>query len=185
MRSRAPRPWLRLAALLCASAAFAEDLPPAPAGFAWKRIDSVRAAFLVPVGWHFKEEEKDGTRAFFITMEDIDRKGEFETGLTVNVQKLHKDPAQQRAAEAIAGFMQLGEIQDFFDTESGVLKGYGCRIRRADSDRPPLILEWLAIGNSRTNTIYLICFESPEASWKEAWEKGETIFKTFRLDEGI
>ena len=183
MRTRILR--LRFAAILLASTALAADLPPAPDGFTWKRIDSVKAAFLVPAGWHFQEEASDGTRAFFITKEDIAKSGRYETGLSVNVQKLHKDSAPERAAETIAGLMAVGEVQDSFVNESGILKGYGCRVRRAESGRPALILHWLAIGNSRTNTIYLICFESPEASWKEAWEKGETILKYFQLDDTI
>lgn len=173
-----------MAAFVVASSATAADLPRAPAGFTWKEIDSVKAAFLVPAGWHFQEEEIDGTRAFFITKEDIGKSGQYETGLSVNVQKLHRDSAPERAAETIAGLMAVGEVQDSFVNESGVLKVYGCRVRHAEAGRPALIVHWLAIGNSRTNTIYLIGFESPEASWKEAWEKGETILKSFRLDDG-
>ena len=67
-----------VAALLLAVSVLAEDPPPAPKGYAWKRIESVKASFLVPEGWHFKEETKDGTRAFFITKEDIDKNGSFE-----------------------------------------------------------------------------------------------------------
>lgn len=176
---------LPVIAFLLAVAASAADLPPAPEGFTWKKIDSVQAAFLMPQGWHFLEAEKEGTRAFFITKEDIDKTGQYETGLSVNVQKLKKDPAPQKAAETIAGLMSVGEIQDFFQTDNGVLKTYGCRVRRTDPAHAPLIIQWLAIGNSRTNTIYLISFESPESSWKEAWGKGEVILKDFRLDDGI
>ena len=77
-------------ALLLAFSRPRQDPPPAPKGFAWKRIESVKATFLVPEGWHFKEETKDGTRAFFITKEDIHKNGTFEIGLSVNVQTLKK-----------------------------------------------------------------------------------------------
>lgn len=46
-----------------------------------------------------------------------------------------------------------------------------------------MILHVLAIGNSRTNTLYLLMFESPGAGWKAAWSKGETMLKDFLLDD--
>jgi len=46
-------------------------------------------------------------------------------------------------------------------------------------------MHWLAFGNSRTNTLYLILFESPESSWNEAWSKGEVILESFLLDDEI
>ena len=51
---------------------------------------------------------------------------------------------------------------------------------------PPIFIEHvLAIGNSRTNTLYFIQFESPEATWDEAWRKGEVMLKDFLLDDEI
>lgn len=79
----------------------------------------------MPQGWHFKEESKSDTRAFFITQEDIDRKGEFETGLTLNVAHLKQDKAQEYAAAFIAELGQSPghELQDTWQTETGVVKG--------------------------------------------------------------
>lgn len=184
MRSRRPG-ILAAAFFLFAGRALAEDPPPAPDGFAWKRLDSIKASFLAPDGWFFKEEVKDGTRAFFITQENIDKTGEFQTGLSINVQKLKTDPAQERARQFIAGMALTGEVQDTWETEAGVLKGYGRRIRRVEDGYPTLISHWLAIGNSRTNTLYLILFESPESSWNAAWKKGEVILKFFLLDDEV
>ena len=174
-----------VAALLLAVSVLAEDPPPAPKGYAWKRIESVKASFLVPEGWHFKEETKDGTRAFFITKEDIDKSGSFETGLSVNVQTLKKDPAQERAAAFVGEIATSHEVLDFWGTETGVMKGYACRVRRVSTEHPPLIIEVLAIGNSRTNTLYLIFFESPEATWAAAWKQGEPILTSFLLDDNV
>ena len=174
-----------VAALLLAVSVLAEDPPPAPKGYAWKRIESVKASFLVPEGWHFKEEMKDGTRAFFITKEDIDKSGSFETGLSVNVQTLKKDPAQERAAAFVGEIATSHEVLDAWGTETGVMKGYACRVRRVSPEHPPLIIDVLAIGNSRTNTLYLIFFESPEATWAAAWKQGEPILTSFLLDDSV
>jgi hypothetical protein len=183
---------LRLAGTLAAASlllfvrpGLSQEPPPAPAGFAWKKIDSVKAAFLMPNGWFFKEEKNDKLlSAFFITRENIDKAGMFETGLTVNVQTV-KQNAQETAARFIAGIMQANEMLDFYETETGVLKGYGCRVRKTEKDHAPLIMNVLGIGNSRTQTVYILIFESPEATWDEAWKKGETTLKYFLLDDEI
>jgi hypothetical protein len=41
------------------------------------------------------------------------------------------------------------------------------------------------VGNSRTNTLYTIIFESPDLLWNDAWKKGEVMLKDFRLDDEI
>jgi hypothetical protein len=76
------------------------------------------------------------------------------------------------------------ELQDAWETEAGVLKGIGGRFRRIEKGYPPLIMHVLAIGNSRTNTLYVIMFESPESKWKDAWPKGRLILEDFALDDG-
>ena len=43
---------------LVATRLAAEELPATPEGFTWKKIDSVKAAFLIPDGWFFQEEKR-------------------------------------------------------------------------------------------------------------------------------
>lgn len=175
------------AALLgLAVAAGASEMPPSPEGFSWRKFEPVKAAFLVPDGWFVKEEKAEGLRAaFFITKEPIAAGGQFETGLTVNVQTFEKDPAPLHAAQFIAGLTSTHEVLDTTATEVGVLKGFGCRVKVVEEGYPPMIMQALAIGNSRTNTLYILIFESPEKGWDEAWAKGEVILKEFLLDDEI
>jgi hypothetical protein len=163
----------------------AEDAPPAPEGFSWKRVESLKASFLMPDGWHFKQEEQKGGRAFFITLEDIDKAGRFETGLSVNVQTLKRDKAPERAAQAILGMMQGHEVQDQWAKEAGVMKIFGCRVRETEKNHPPLIIHVLAVGSERTNTLYLVMFESPESGWDAAWAKGRVTLENFLLDDEV
>lgn len=58
----------------------AVDVPPPPPGFTWQEIPELKAAFLKPNGWFLKREEQKGTLAYFITKENIDKNGEFQTG---------------------------------------------------------------------------------------------------------
>ena len=162
-----------------------EDAPPAPEGFSWKRVESLKASFLMPDGWHFKQEEQHGARAFFITLENIDKAGRFETGLSVNVQTLERDKAPERAAQFVLGMMQAHEVLDQWAKEVGVMKIFGCRVRETEKDHPPLIIHVLTVANERSNTLYLMMFESPEASWDAAWAKGRVMLEKFLLDDEV
>ncbi len=81
---------LTLFASLIVLSTSAIDLPAAPTGFTWQEIPELKAAFLKPSGWFFKREEEKGTLAYFITKEDIDKNGQFQTGLSVNVVSAQK-----------------------------------------------------------------------------------------------
>lgn len=177
------RRFLLLAAWsLAAAPVTAEELPAAPEGYRWKQVESVKAAFLIPEGWFFKEEENKGTHAFFISKESIAKGGDFATGLSVNVVKLKKDPVLERAKTVIAQYAQLGEVQKLWEEENGALQLYGARIH-VTRDPPAFTEHLLAIGNTRTNTLYIVLFESPDESWDEAWKKGEVMLGNFLLDD--
>ena len=161
------RPPVFLLVLLLAAPLAGEERPPAPEGFSWKTIDSVKAAFLVPKGWHFLEETHGDTHSFFISEEDIGVVGEFRTGLTVNVQRLKRESATSYAKLFIENLSAIGKVQERWQSEEGVMRLYGARIH-VTGDPPPFTEHVLAIGNGRTNTIYTIIFESPDLLWDQA-----------------
>src|SRR5438445_12096251 len=92
---------LTLFAVIPVQTITAIDVPPPPPGFTWQEIPELKAAFLKPNGWFFKREEQKGTLAYFITKEDIDKNGQFQTGLTINVFRLKKDSAVERGKSMI------------------------------------------------------------------------------------
>ncbi|MBI4391999.1 MAG: hypothetical protein HY575_08930 [candidate division NC10 bacterium] len=169
------------------AAAEATGLSAAPRGYSWKRLEEVRATFLIPDGWHFKHEQKGNTLAYFITQENIASQGRFETGLTLNVIRgLGAGRAHETARQFIASLASQNEPLQTWETGTGVLKGYGCEVRvRASGHRPAIVIHGLAIANTRTDTLYLVLFEGPEASWQLAWEKGRVILEAFALDDEI
>jgi hypothetical protein len=81
--------------------------------------------------------------------------------------------------------MQPNEVLDKWMREAGALKAFGCRVRENERDHPPLIIHLLAIGNEKTDSLYLILFESPEKSWDQAWAKGQVMLEKFLLDDEI
>ena len=141
-------PWSRpgrIALLLVLAAApLAAQDTPAPEGYAWKKLDPIKASFLLPAGWHFKAERVDRALAYFLSEEDIDVKGEFETGLTLNVS--HVEDARKRAVATLAMLAQApgNEVQDAWETQTGVLKGMGARIRQTEKGSDPLVMVVLA-----------------------------------------
>jgi hypothetical protein len=169
------------------TAAEAAGLSAAPRGYSWKRLEEVRATFLIPDGWHFKHEQKGNTLAYFITQENIASLGRFETGLTLNVIRgLGGGRAHETARQFIASLASQNEALQTWETGTGVLKGYGSEVRvRASGHRPAIVIHGLAIANTRTDTLYLVLFESPEARWQVAWEKGRVILEAFALDDEI
>src|SRR5262245_48252168 len=110
--------------------ALASDLPPPPEGFVWKQIQEVKAAFLMPNGWHFKREEKKGTLAYFITAEDLEKVGRFDTGLTLNVKRhLQSTDTIKYAKKFVAEMGQANELIRSWETSAGPLHSYGCLTR--------------------------------------------------------
>ena len=62
--------------------------------------------------------------------------------------------------------------------------GFGVITRQPGHDEvPPLVIAYLVIGNDRTNTLFLLWFESPESTWEAAWEKGDKMIHQFSLDD--
>jgi len=59
--------------------------PKPPPGYSWQKVPDMGGAFLKPASWHYKHVERKGQHACFITKEDIDAEGSFQTGLTVNM----------------------------------------------------------------------------------------------------
>jgi len=165
-----------------------EGLREAPPGFTWKACEKLQEFwFLVPDGWFFKEEEREGTVAVFITKEPIEREGWYRTGFSVNAiqqsaAKTGVAPSSYAqlfmeklavTAEKTWGFRRLGY--------EPYLKGYGT-FSKATAPFGPLIQYTIALGNDTTGTFYLMIFESPEQSWEEEFKRGSEIIEQMGLD---
>jgi hypothetical protein len=169
----------------CSAIVLAVDLPLAPEGFAWQQIPEVKAAFLKPQGWFFKREEQKDTLAYFITKESIDQSGaEFKTGLSINVfRKLKKSKATDQAKYMIAALVAKYHVQSF-ERNFGSFYELGCELKDTDANGT-IVMRELAVANTKTNTLYLFIFESPEAGWNTASKVGEQIMDKLALDDEI
>src|SRR5262245_43057032 len=99
------RSLLQAAAWLLAFApAIAQEPPPdAPAGFTWVAVPGALTTLLRPDGWFGKTEEKNGTISSFITLENIDEVGRYQTGLSFNfIRDISKKTGKSARTYAIA-----------------------------------------------------------------------------------
>jgi len=165
--------------------ASAPNLPAAPDGFSWKRLDEIHASFLLPANWYIKSEASGGTLAYFLSLEKIKKGGRFETGLTINVFKnlKHKNAVAYAEAYVDEAAKQFEAIRRW-NLNVGAFHGFGVITRQPSHDEvPPLVIAYLVIGNDRTNTLYLMWFESRESTWEASWTKGEKMLQGFSLDD--
>jgi len=157
------------------------DLPKPPSGFTWQQIPELKAAFLKPDGWFFKQESDKGTLAFFITKEDLKRSGQFETGLTVNVFRVRQGSAVERG-KALIEKMASEHHAKQWEQSFGPFKEFGCLIKDTDASGT-IVMHSLTMANPKTNTLYLFMFESPESKWDVEWKLGKQIMDTLAIDD--
>lgn len=166
------------------------ELPTPPAGFSWREAPLVKAAFLVPDGWHFRAAQQGSTNGYFITKEDIGIAGSFTTGTSINVirgipEKAGLDPSRH-AQEYIITAATEGQIQRKpWAHNMGPFRSFGVVTRHDDPEEGDYVTHHLAIGNDSTGTIYIVIFEAPEADWQSAWSVGEQILGRLYIDSDI
>jgi len=158
----------------------ANEFPDPPGGFTWVEFDAGKSAFLKPDGWHLKVESKNGTEALFITKESIESEGRFDTGLTVNYISGVKAKTGVIASQYAQAFLSRAEDKHTrlksFKSEIGEnITGFGLRVRL---DREPAqIVHYFLVADDEADSLRIIMFESPGASWESAWVIGQQLLK--------
>lgn len=170
---------IAVAGLALCAAADAPKLPEPPSGFQWQWCEEIRAAFLRPDGWYFKQGKQKETIGVFITKEKIEGDtAKFRTGLTVNVIPGVGKKSGGKASDYAFNYVRLAttEKQNVISlqepTDRGRVKTCGYRIRKDGT-----IVHALLIADDVADKLYLVMFESPEAEFDDAWQTGQTIMK--------
>jgi hypothetical protein len=159
------------------------DLPKAPSGFTWQEVPELKAAFLKPTGWFFKQENNKGTLAYFITQEGLSQNGEFATGLTVNVFHFKQDSAVDHG-RAVIDQMATQHHVKIQSRAVGPFQEFACELKDTDASGT-IQMHALTVANPKTNTLYLFIFESPVATWDSAWKLGQQMMDTLAIDDEI
>lgn len=154
-------------ALLLGGLGSLRELPKAPDGFTWREVPAINGAFLIPVGWHFREEAGKGTLAYFITQDESAPPAQYRTGTLVNV--FLKNPSAPKKIEDIARALAAKYATEVEPGSFGPFRTLQCRYDvPGDSAHETARVQLLAIANPKTNAAYLVMFESPVSTWESA-----------------
>ena len=163
-------------------------LGPAPAGFAWQPLPASNAAVPIPEGWSYKAETQKSAATYYLTQEAIGETGEYQTGLSLQVvrktraQTKHPAPEYAELLLMRTGFGQGQQQLEKAASVEGPWHKWTVRYRDAPPDADPRLVYQLALANAKTDTLYLLTFESPEKDWAEAWKMGEVMLRELVLD---
>lgn len=187
---RAAFAFLLLLLLTCSAQAqrYNVALGPVPAGFTWQPLPASKAAILLPEGWYYKAETAKGAATYYLTQEAIGESGEYQTGLSLQVVRKAKAQTKHPAPEYAelllmrTGFGQGQQQLEKASSVEGAWHKWTVRYRDAPPDADARIVFQLALANAKTDTLYLLTFESPEKDWAEAWKLGEVMVRELVLD---
>jgi len=153
-----------------------------PPGYSWVFIPGTATALLRPDGWFLKTETVNDTIASFITREDVQDGGEFETGLTFNfvrgISKKNRTSAIRYALKFINEAATKKEVllEPWGNELAPGLLGAGIRYREAKGDSAVIVQHYL-IADDAGDSVRFFVFESPESDWDAMWKFGETMMK--------
>jgi hypothetical protein len=162
-----------------------------PAGFRWQALPEVKAAMPLPEGWFYKAEGPKGAPTYYLTQEEMGESEEFQTGLSLQVVRKAKAKTGHPAAEYAELLMMrtgFGANQKQLEKNASVEGPFykrTVRYREAPPEAAAHVVYHLALANAKTDTLYLLTFESPEAEWTEAWRLGEVMVRELVLDSRL
>ncbi|MDO7854014.1 hypothetical protein [Hymenobacter convexus] len=162
-----------------------------PTGFRWQPLPESKAAALLPTGWYYRAEAQKGGATYYLTQEEIGESGEFQTGLSLQVVRKAKTQTRRPAPEYAELLMMrtgFGRGQQQLEKASAVegsWRKWTVRYRDAPPDAESRVVYQLALANAKTDTLYLLTFESPEKDWAEAWKLGEVMVHELVLDSRL
>lgn len=174
--------------------AFSTDvLTEPPKGFSWQQLPFLKASFLLPEGWNFKfvPNNKEEKYLYYLTKENIDQKGIYETGFEVRVirgvpNKVKGKLPSVYSAEAVGNTEKKVKFTKKWDEKKGIFKEIGYIYVDNSDENANVTVHRLYISNDNTGTVYILTFEGPTKNWDSLWNTiGEPIFKNISLDESM
>ncbi|MBO2012051.1 hypothetical protein [Hymenobacter negativus] len=158
------------------------------AGFTWQPLPESKAAAPLPAGWYYRAAGEKGAPTYYLTKEEIGENNEFQTGLSLQVVRKAKAKTGRPAPEYAellmmrTGFGQGKQQLEKASVTDGPFFKRTVRYRDAPPEAEPRVVYQMALANAKTDTLYLLTFESPEKEWAEAWKLGEIMVRELVLD---
>ena len=151
----------------------------APSGFEWYVFEAGDSACLRPLEWFVKAEVKGDTAALFMSKENIDKEGKFETGLSLNViRKSHaktgKSPSQYARAYLDELVSAHDDAQRFENPPQDGMPGIGATYLDQKAS-PPVVIYTFLLADDASDILRIFILEAPQREWAEVWARNEKI----------
>lgn len=159
-------------------------LPLCPPGFEWTRSPALEAFVPCPQGWHFQETEEPGSKMAYFTRENREATGAFKTGFAVNIIPQMEGSIVDWCRAIVTICQEQMPALHTLESETTDLYSYGIEkinVPKARRDYHQRI-RVVGVANKRTNTLYLVQFESPADRWDTDWRIGEQIYNMFEIN---
>jgi hypothetical protein len=167
-----------------ASFAIADDPPStppadAPSGFAWYVFEAGDSACLRPLEWFVKTEVKGDTAALFVSKQDIDKEGKFDTGLTLNVlrgiqKKTGRAPSQYARTYLDELLAKHEDAKRFENPPQDGMPGIGAAYVDSSAS-PPVVIYTFLLADDARDTLRLFILEAPQEDWAAVWARGQQM----------
>lgn len=149
-------------------------------GFSTKDLDKLDASVLVPDNWFYRYEENDGTQAYFISEQEIKKDTDiFETGFTMNVNYQYLVPGEDAVKYIDIHLDKIKTSGKIEKMSSGEANNYLYKqiIKSFTNDGVKYKMAIRVIANKKTNTLYIVMFETTAKKWDKEWNtKGKPMF---------
>lgn len=151
-------------------------------GYTLQKCGNTDLSLQMPSGWFYKGETKGDTESCFITKENIDTNIMFETGISVNRLVNVSTKTTMSANEYAESLINKLETQETVNSATEVEKGgsiFPTFSRYVETDN--FKAYYLTLVDQTNDTVYLIWFESPYASWEQELPKALEILSKIAL----
>jgi hypothetical protein len=168
----------------------ARPRPSAPEGYSWQSLQDVGAQGLKPDGWCFSQRREGKSIVYRIT-EKAPKKRCFLTGLTVNVVKSVGKESRINAPVYAAFYIydyiaKSAQVKEKWNRTEEPFVLYGCEVTRKVQAVDPKLdfrVRVTAVANTKTDTLYVMIFGTPEKDWERTGETGKTLLENMVLDK--
>jgi hypothetical protein len=163
----------------------ASELPAAPEGFGWQKVDALQARLLVPNGWPLSVEYHNGSHTVYFTKPDSDPIVPTKFAINVLPRMDTKGGSSWTWCKAFvnACLEEQPPLEIWIKEHEKMPSCCVEKIQPADGDFAAFRIRILGICNLETDTVYLVQFESRPERWDEEWPTGRVFFEALSLNE--
>jgi len=158
-------------------------LPKAPDGFRWTDCFNAEVELLQPDGWFKLEENNKDGKACYLTQEKIKGTSQFSTGLSVqkiaSVSATFKVGPVQFAKNFVTVLAKdsANKASEIEQVDKGDYTNFKRTLTATDFKA-----KYVAIANTKSDTVYILWFESPPQDWDNAFNKyGDVMLSNLQI----